>query len=103
VQFNHRMVAYTLWVVAILHLVDADCARAGSAVLKCALCISVAMTVQATLGILTLLHQVPISLGLAHQGVAIVVLTLAITQVERLSARSPKSVVPAAVAAGVSR
>jgi cytochrome c oxidase assembly protein subunit 15 len=103
VQFNHRMVAYTLWVVAILHLVDAVRARASSAVVNGALWIAVAMTVQATLGILTLLHQVPISLGLAHQGVAIVVLTLAITQVERLSARSPKSVVPAAVAAGVSR
>ncbi|MGB3447783.1 MAG: COX15/CtaA family protein [Xanthobacteraceae bacterium] len=88
VQFNHRMVAYTLWVVAILHLVDAVRARAGSAVVNGALWIAVAMTVQATLGILTLLHQVPISLGLAHQGVAIVVLTLAITQVERLSTRS---------------
>ena len=88
VQFNHRMVAYTLLVVAILHLVDAVRARAGSAVINGALWLAVAMTVQATLGILTLLHQVPISLGLAHQGVAIVVLTLAIAQVERLGASS---------------
>ncbi len=85
VQFNHRMVAYTLWVIAILHLVDAVRARAGTAVINGALWLAVTMTVQATLGILTLLHQVPISLGLAHQGVAIVVLTLTITQVERLS------------------
>ena len=39
------------------------------------------------LGILTLLHQVPIDLALAHQAVAIVVLTLAILQVERLVAQ----------------
>jgi cytochrome c oxidase assembly protein subunit 15 len=43
------------------------------------------MTVQATLGILTLLHQVPILLALTHQGVAIVVLTLAVVQSERLA------------------
>ena len=42
---------------------------------------------QATLGILTLLHQVPIDLALAHQAVAIVVLTLAVFQAERLVAR----------------
>jgi cytochrome c oxidase assembly protein subunit 15 len=103
VQFNHRMVAYTLWVVAILHLIDAIRVRAGSAAVNGALWLAVAMTVQATLGILTLLHQVPISLGLAHQGVAIVVLTLAIVQAERFSSRSPQAIAPAAVAVGASR
>jgi cytochrome c oxidase assembly protein subunit 15 len=39
------------------------------------------------LGILTLLHQVPIALALAHQAMAIVVLTLAILQAERMAAR----------------
>jgi cytochrome c oxidase assembly protein subunit 15 len=43
-----------------------------------------ALTLQVVLGILTLLHQVPIPLGLAHQAVAIVVLTLALFQAERL-------------------
>jgi cytochrome c oxidase assembly protein subunit 15 len=43
------------------------------------------------LGILTLLNQVPIDLALAHQAVAIVVLTLAILQVERLAARRMES------------
>jgi cytochrome c oxidase assembly protein subunit 15 len=41
---------------------------------------------QAVLGILTLLHQVPVALGLAHQAGAIMVLTLAILQAERLAA-----------------
>lgn len=83
VQFNHRMVAYALWILALLHLVDAVRARVrvgGAAWL------AIAMTVQAALGILTLLHQVPILLALAHQGVAIIVLTLAVAQCERLSA-----------------
>jgi cytochrome c oxidase assembly protein subunit 15 len=35
------------------------------------------VTLQAALGILTLLNQVPIGLGLAHQGMALVVLTIA--------------------------
>ena len=45
------------------------------------------ITLQAALGIQTLLHQVPMLLALAHQAVAIVVLTLAILQVERLAPR----------------
>ena len=44
---------------------------------------------QAALGIVTLLHQVPILLALAHQAMAIVVLTLAILQAERMAARQP--------------
>ncbi len=46
-----------------------------------------AIALQAALGIQTLLHQVPILLGLAHQAMAIVVLTLAMLQAERLAAR----------------
>jgi heme a synthase len=42
---------------------------------------------QAMLGILTLLNQVPIALALSHQAVAIAVLTLAVCQAERLSER----------------
>jgi cytochrome c oxidase assembly protein subunit 15 len=42
---------------------------------------------QATLGILALLNQVPIDLALTHQAVAIAVLTLAVFQAERLAGR----------------
>lgn len=94
VQFNHRMVAYALWVTAILHLVDALRARAGQAAINGALWLAIAMTVQATLGILTLLHAVPIMLALAHQGVAIVVLTFAIVHNERLSTAHSRSSSP---------
>jgi cytochrome c oxidase assembly protein subunit 15 len=90
VQFEHRMIAYLLFALAVLHALDAVRSRAATAVVNGALWLAAAITLQATLGILTLLHQVPILLALAHQAVAIVVLTLAIFQVERLAARQPE-------------
>jgi cytochrome c oxidase assembly protein subunit 15 len=87
VQFEHRIVAYMLLALAILHAVDAVRSRAAPAAASGAIWLAVAMTLQAALGIQTLLHQVPILLGLAHQAMAIVVLTLAILQAERLAAR----------------
>jgi cytochrome c oxidase assembly protein subunit 15 len=87
VQFEHRMTAYALLVLALLHAFDAVAARAGTAVVRGAWWLVAAITLQATLGILTLLDQVPIDLALSHQAVAIAVLTLAIFQAERLMAR----------------
>jgi cytochrome c oxidase assembly protein subunit 15 len=87
VQFEHRMVAYALFALAVLHALDAVRSRAGTAAVNGAWWLAAAVTLQATLGILTLLNQVPIALALAHQAVAIVVLTLAIFQAERLAAR----------------
>jgi cytochrome c oxidase assembly protein subunit 15 len=90
VQFEHRMVAYTLFVLAVLHALDAVRSRAGTSAINGAWWLAAAVTLQATLGILTLLNQVPMALGLAHQAVAIVVLTLATMQAERLAARQPE-------------
>jgi heme a synthase len=86
VQFEHRMTAYALFVLAALHAFDAVASRAGAAA-RGALWLLAAVTLQAMLGILTLLNQVPIALALSHQAVAIAVLTLAVLQVERLSER----------------
>jgi cytochrome c oxidase assembly protein subunit 15 len=87
VQFEHRMIAYALFALALLHALDAVGSRAGTAVARGAWWLVAAVTLQATLGILTLLNQVPMDLALAHQAVAIAVLTLAIFQAERLAAR----------------
>jgi cytochrome c oxidase assembly protein subunit 15 len=86
VQFEHRMTAYLLFALALLHALDAVRSRAGAAAVSGALWLAAAITLQASLGILTLLNQVPTSLALAHQAVAIAVLTLAIFQVDRLAA-----------------
>ena len=99
VQFEHRMTAYALLILAVLHAIDAMRSDAGMAVIRGAWLLVVAIMLQAALGILTLLNQVPIDLALAHQAVAILVLTLAVLQTERLVARRvahdrPKLVLP---------
>lgn len=99
VQFEHRMTAYALFVLAALHAFDAVRSRAGAAA-SGALLLLGAVSLQAGLGILTLLNQVPIGLALAHQAVAIVVLTLAVMQVERLGSRQSAEVQPGALPVG---
>jgi cytochrome c oxidase assembly protein subunit 15 len=91
VQFEHRMTAYALLALAVLHAIDAVRSKAGLATVNGALALVAAITAQAVLGILTLLYQVPILLGLAHQATAIAVLTLAVFQVERLVLRQPQA------------
>lgn len=84
VQFNHRMVAYAIWLVAIFHLRDGW--RLQHAV-RGALLVAILVTLQAVLGIVTLLYQVPLHLALAHQFLAIIVFTVGIVHAERLSER----------------
>jgi cytochrome c oxidase assembly protein subunit 15 len=81
VQFTHRMIAYVLWVAALVHAIES--ARAGRAGLSIVL--ATAVTLQAALGIATLVHHVPILLALAHQGMAIFVLAIAVVHAERLT------------------
>jgi heme a synthase len=52
-----------------------------------ALALAALVTIQAVLGILTLVHQVPIGLALLHQAGAILVLTLVVVHVQRLMPR----------------
>jgi heme a synthase len=86
VQFDHRMAAYAIWIVAVLHAVDAWRADAGGRAARGALLLAAAVTLQALLGILTLLHQVPLLVALAHQAMAMVVLTLAVLHAARMTA-----------------
>lgn len=87
VQFDHRMLAYALWFFACAHVVDvAHSARAG-AVLRSAFAFAAAVTVQAALGVLTLVYQAPLALALLHQAIALVVLTLAVIHAQRLATR----------------
>ena len=97
VQFEHRMTAYALLAIALLHALDAIVSRAGAAA-RGALWLAAAVTLQALLGILTLINQVPLAFALSHQAVAILVLTLAVLQAERLAGRQTE-VAPRDVAA----
>jgi cytochrome c oxidase assembly protein subunit 15 len=53
-----------------------------------ALLLAAAVTIQATLGILTLLYAAPITLALLHQAMALAVLATAVVHAERLATRS---------------
>ncbi|HZP69645.1 MAG TPA: COX15/CtaA family protein [Pseudolabrys sp.] len=85
VQFDHRVLAYVIWVGATLHAIDAWRARAAA---SAAVFLAAAVTAQAALGIVTLLHQAPLPLALAHQIMAILVFCIAVVHAERLSHRA---------------
>jgi cytochrome c oxidase assembly protein subunit 15 len=89
VQFIHRMVAYLLFALALWHAADVGRAIRGGALLTGALALASAVTLQATIGILTLLHQAPLPLALLHQTMAMVVLTAAVVHAGRFYA-NPK-------------
>ena len=84
VQFDHRMLAYAIFVASLWHAYDAR--RGGAA--SGALWLVSGVTLQAGLGIVTLLHQALLMLALAHQMLAIVVLSIAIVHAEKLSRRA---------------
>jgi cytochrome c oxidase assembly protein subunit 15 len=81
VQFDHRMLAYAIWVLAGFHAIDARQARQGAIG---AIILASAVTLQAALGVATLMNQAPLPLSLAHQWMAIIVFTIALAHAERL-------------------
>jgi cytochrome c oxidase assembly protein subunit 15 len=87
VQFNHRMVAYAIFVLALLHAADVARSMRGGPVPAHALALAAAVTLQAALGIATLLHAVPIGLALMHQAMAVIVLSIAVVHAERMATR----------------
>jgi heme a synthase len=94
VQFDHRIIAYTIWLLAMLHLSDAWRLRCE---LRGAFIVAGAVTLQAALGIVTLLNQAPLVLAFAHQVLAILVFTIAVLHAQRLSrSASLRAPLPAA-------
>jgi cytochrome c oxidase assembly protein subunit 15 len=79
------MVAYALLICAVLHAIDAMSTARRVAPLAVAL--AAAIVIQAVIGIMTLLQAVPISLGLAHQGGAVIVLALAVMHAQAMMVR----------------
>ena len=93
VQFNHRLFAYLVVLAAIAHAVQS--LRAAPAVAGRAIGVAVLATAQMGLGIVTLLLQVPLWAGLAHQVFAMAVLIMA-TVHARLSLGVPAASAPEA-------
>ncbi|WP_317993329.1 COX15/CtaA family protein [Bartonella gliris] len=78
VQFIHRFFAYFLFVTAIIHALYVQKNVPHSTHSRRAFFICAMIVVQALLGIVTLLHEVPISLGLIHQSVALAILCFSV-------------------------
>ena len=85
VQFNHRIGAYIVLIVAAWHAIAASRAQRGSSFSKRAHAIAGLALTQGLLGIATLLLAVPLWAGLAHQALAMVVLAMATIHVTRAS------------------
>ena len=85
VQFDHRMLAYTIWICALLHAIDAARTAGKGTALAGAITLAAAVTLQAALGIWTLLEVAPLSLSLFHQAMAMLVLTAATLHAARVA------------------
>jgi cytochrome c oxidase assembly protein subunit 15 len=77
VQFDHRMLAYAIWLCALAHVFDVGRTALGRPALVGAVALLAALTLQAALGIWTLLAAVRLSIALLHQAMALLVLTVA--------------------------
>ncbi|MBB2970491.1 COX15/CtaA family protein [Mesorhizobium sp. RMAD-H1] len=78
VQFVHRMFAYTVLVLAVLHAVQAWRDAPETTHARRTMVLVALIVAQAAIGIATLLTSVPIHWGLTHQAFALVVLAFAV-------------------------
>lgn len=77
VQFNHRMIAYFIAILVIAHLLHAVVTGYRGAAMRMGL-VATFTCAQIILGIMTLLHVVPLDLALIHQAGALILLTAAL-------------------------
>ncbi|WP_245436101.1 COX15/CtaA family protein [Mesorhizobium tamadayense] len=77
VQFVHRLGAYTLFVAALWHMIATWRRQPGTTHARRAALLFLLVLVQASIGIGTLLMQVPLHMALTHQGFALIVLGFA--------------------------
>jgi cytochrome c oxidase assembly protein subunit 15 len=100
VQFDHRMVAYALWLLALLHALDVARGLRDSAAIQSAVTLAGAVTVQAFVGIVTLLTQAPLDLALLHQAIAMAVLAVAVVHVSATRKSLAEREIPIALPRG---
>jgi heme a synthase len=81
VQFNHRLIAYVVAVLVLGYAYVVQTRAAGY--------LALAVLLQIGLGVWTLLWQVPLWLGLAHQGGALVLLGFALWNLSEELSRKP--------------
>jgi cytochrome c oxidase assembly protein subunit 15 len=77
VQFDHRLLAYVVTLLALWHAQRTIHTADDERVTRSATALAAGVVAQVALGIWTLLAQVPLSLGLAHQGLGFLLLGIA--------------------------
>ncbi|MBV1882126.1 MAG: COX15/CtaA family protein [Pseudomonadales bacterium] len=78
IQFNHRMIAYLLILVIPPFCVLIRQVTKTKRLQRTAAVFMAMLAIQITLGVSTLLASVPVTLGVSHQGGAIILLTIAV-------------------------
>jgi len=91
VQFDHRMVAYGLGILALAHVIDVSRSRRGGSLGPTAGLVAVAVFAQMAIGIITLVRAAPLGFALMHQAMALVVLTAATLHAARAVGAGPAS------------
>ena len=77
VQFDHRMLAYVILLCALLHALDVARRVKRGPARTSALVVGAFVALQVVLGVATLLLVVPLAVALAHQALAMLILTAA--------------------------
>jgi cytochrome c oxidase assembly protein subunit 15 len=88
IQFNHRLLAYIVVALAVVHALSLARGQDDERVVRSGAVLAVAAVTQAGLGIATLLlaqGSIPIGLGLAHQGGGAVVWAAAVWHLYRIT------------------
>ncbi|EKF58461.1 putative cytochrome C oxidase assembly transmembrane protein [Agrobacterium albertimagni AOL15] len=92
VQYIHRIGAYVLWAAALLHMIQCLRGDAATTHARRSVVLFVLISLQAVIGIVTLVTQVPLHAGVAHQGMALVVLAFAVAHLRAFYGERPKPV-----------
>ncbi|MER0239835.1 COX15/CtaA family protein [Fulvimarina sp. MAC8] len=90
IQFVHRMTAYLIFILTLIHAIAAQMISPGTRHSRTAWMLFGAVVVQAMIGIVTLLLVVPISWALLHQFGGVAVLAVAIIHARGLKGEYPK-------------
>ena len=91
VQFTHRTFGYIVWLAVLVHMIVSWRYAPGSTHARRAAVLFGLVTLQATLGIVTLLTYVPLGWALAHQATALIVLCFAVAHWRGLKGPMPLS------------
>jgi len=84
IQFNHRIFAYIMFTLIVIFSVKALMKKPERMMMIGIVLMLITLFIQVLLGISTLIMHVPVSLGAAHQGGAVVLLTAVLFVVYRL-------------------